>query len=226
MNTNYQAFKITMALMSLLVLTSCGTSKSGTTSASATSTTQKVLASCAQNSNSLISLNISAAAYANGSINPNYIKLKFNSISSTVKQSGYRLLLYKWKVSNNQIVYDNTPLDISVYDLSTKAVTTYAETEKLTTSLSTSVGYLINLNDSSNSYQVLKLVVVNSSGTEVVTQLNMLIPQFAAVPSQYSYNTDGSIRAQNLQDLHPLKSIDTSAWSSTNFQQYFANYCF
>ena len=220
------SMKLTTVFSLLLLLSSCGTSKSGTTSASATSTTQKVLASCAQNSNSLISLNISAAAYSNGSINPSYIKIKFNSIASTVKQSGYRLLFYKWKVSNNQTVYDNTPLDISVYDLSTKAVTAYAESEKQTSSLSTGVGYLVDLNDTSNSYQVLKLVVVNSAGTEVITQLNMLIPQFAAVPSQYSYNTDGSVRAQNLQDLHPLKNIDTSAWSSTNFQQYFANYCF
>lgn len=218
--------KFVILFNALYLLSSCGTSKSGTTSSVSSMSSQKVLASCSQSANSLLSLKLSAAAYANGSINPGYVKIKFNSISSTVQQSGYRLILYKWKVSNNQVVYDNSPLGISVYDLSTKAVTAYAESEKQTSSLSTSVGYLVDLNDTSNSYQVLKLVVVNSTGTEVITQLNMLIPQFAAVPSQYSYNTDGSVRAQNLQDLHPLKNIDTSTWSSTNFQQYFANYCF
>jgi len=222
-----KTLNLTLISSLILILSSCGTSKSGSSATSnLSSQNQKVLASCAQNTNSQVSVNISAAAYSNGSINPSYVKIKFNSISSTLKQSGYKLIAYKWKVSNNQIVYDNNPLDISTYNLSTKAVTDYAETEKQMSSINTTSGYLIDLNDTTNSYQVLKLIITNSTGTEVISQINMLIPQFAAIPSHYAYNTDGTVRAQNLQDLHPLKNIDTSAWSSANFQQYFSNYCF
>jgi len=223
--------KTTFTLISIIHLTSCGVSKSNSNNVNtainaSTNTSTKILSSCAQNKNADISVNISASAYSSGEINPNYIKIKFNYLSENITKAGHRVQFYKWKVSNNQIIHDQSPLSVSTYNLTTKGLTSYAVSEFQATDIKASLGYLVELNDPNYSYQVLKMIVLNSTGTTVVAQINMLIPQFAAQPAQYSYNNDGTIRAQDLQDLHPLKNVDTTGWSDTNYKNYFASYCF
>jgi hypothetical protein len=85
---------------------------------------------------------------------------------------------------------------------------------------------MVKLNDDlKNPYQVLKVVAYKSDGT-VISNANVLIPQFLASPEDYKLNADGTTRADLLQQLHPLYGSDVSAWSFSQMQQAFDQYCF
>jgi hypothetical protein len=53
-----------------------------------------------------------------------------------------------------------------------------------------------------------------------------LIPQFLASPEDYKYNSNGTMRAELLQQLHPLYGQDVSGWSFSQIQESFDQYCF
>ncbi|MFN3454486.1 MAG: hypothetical protein ACK41T_05945 [Pseudobdellovibrio sp.] len=218
---------LVLALSSFIALSSCGTQKSNSanpTTATSSSSAYKSLASCYKNVSNDISLNISAVS-ENSSINPNWIKIKFNFLSSQVTKSGNFIKFYKWKALGSQYYVDNTPLSATAYNLTTKNSVGSATNSISTTSITTTNGYSIELNDPSAAYQVLKAVVYTSSGA-VVAQIDTLIPQFYASYSDYGYNKDGSVRPESLKGLHPLKNTDTSAWTAETYTNYYNSFCF
>lgn len=223
--------KIALVLC-VALLTACGTTKSTDESGSSDQASRvevaagKPLASCNRATSTNIDYSASTVLNSAGVVSEQYIKIKFNFVASSLAASGYYLRLFKWRVVGTAAQLDSTPLDFNAYNLNSGTATSSAASAYFTNQISTSSGFYVNLrDDASSTYQVLKAVIYKSDGT-IAAQQNILIPQFMANPADYATNADGSVRAANLQNLHPLKGQDTTGWSSTQFQQALDQYCF
>ena len=226
--------KLTTTLIiatALLTLSSCGTSKS---SQSATTTVQsstvtnagtKVVTSCQKSVGADMSVNISAVKNSSGTINNSLVKIKFNRLSAAATAVGNTIRFFKWKVTGSQAFLEPTQLNSTRYVLSSGEVDQAAANSIIASTVTTSKGYYIDLNDAAGEYQVLKAVVYSSTGS-IVAQQNILIPQFLGVAADYAYNSDGSARAQILRDLHPLATTDVTGWTSANYTSYYQATCF
>lgn len=223
-----KTFSRLIVIAGALALAACGTSKSNeNTGASNNNTnvsigTQKAVASCHKSADSNISMNISAVVDSSGYADPNTLKVKFNFLSTAATASGNYIQFFKWRVTGTQAYLDPAPVTFSKFALSSPAA--QGSTAQLITAntVTKTDGYLLNINDPNGSFQVLKAVVYSSTGT-VVAQMNILIPQFYALYSDYLYNSDGTSRASLLTDLHPLKSLNYNATESVT---YFQSLCF
>jgi hypothetical protein len=223
--------KLTLVLC-VAFLTACGTTKSTDDTGSSEQSSRvevaagKPLASCNRSTNSNLDFNASTVLNSAGVVSEQYIKIKFNFVASSLAASGYYLRLFKWRVVGAAAQLDSTPLNFNAYNLSNGTATSSAASAYFTNQISAQSGFYVDLrDDASNTYQVLKAVVYKSDGT-IAAQQNILIPQFMANPADYATNADGSTRASNLQNLHPLKGQATTGWSSTQFQQALDQYCF
>ena len=228
MNTNQN--ETTLSTQTQLVLTvglfillsSCGTSKSTEIQNSAnnfSSTTYKPLANCNKAVTSDLSLSTAAVQNQAGQVDYNWLKLKFNSLSTKSTVKGNVVKFFKWKSINGQNSLDQTAL--TIFNLSTGATSNQIDASTVTVA----TNYAVQLNDAQASYQVLKAVVYSADG-KIVTQADALIPQFNAKSSDYVFNSDGSMRASNLQSLHPLALTNTNGWSDDQYSQYFQALCF
>lgn len=226
---------LTLITLSIALLSSCGTSKSNVTPNEIQSSSvapieissTQTLANCNRVSSDDISLNTSVVTDpSNGQINPDWIKIKFNFLSANTTQTGYTIRFYKWRVLGSSAQLDANPLSFATYNLSTGQSDNNLLTSVFTTQINKQSGYFVRLDDDAQyPYQVLKVVVYKTDGS-VAAQSDILIPQFSASPIDYKKNADGTVRAENLQKLHPLYGVDTSAWSQTQLKQQFDQYCF
>ena len=222
--------KLSFAILGLAFLASCSNSKSNETNFLSNTNgnmiySQKQLASCNKTAGSDISINLSAVLDQVGNANPNYLKLKFNFLSTNATASGNVIRFFKWKVTGVQAYLDPTPLVANSYSLSSPQTLNPAQQNIDVSEVSTSNGYYINLNDADGSFQVLKVVIYNSSG-QIVAQMNSLIPQFYGNYNDYVYNTDGTARASVLTDLHPMKAYAGQNLNSTQIASYYQAFCF
>lgn len=219
---------ITISITALSLLTACGASKSNQSNqSSVVANAQYELANCSRLTNNNVSYNIATAIDSNsGKINPDWIKIKFNFLSTEMTQSGYSVKFYKWRVIGSSAQLDPIALSFSTYNLTTGQSGSELVSGVYTTSVTNQFGYYVQLNDDTQyPYQALKVVIYKADGT-VAAQSDVLIPQFAASPIEYKKNSDGSVRAENLQRLHPLYSTDVSAWTPDQLKQNFDQYCF
>jgi hypothetical protein len=77
-----------------------------------------------------------------------------------------------------------------------------------------------------NEYDALKVVSYTTSTQKVATTLDVLLPPYAANPTDYAKETTGGVRAPVLQALHPLASLKGGNYTSTQFLEMTKNYCF
>jgi hypothetical protein len=80
---------------------------------------------------------------------------------------------------------------------------------------------LINTRDTTNSYQVMRVVLRNGTTKQSVREIEVLIPAFAADPARYAADTRHPLV---LQDLHPLKG--QSGYTQLQFQALGHASCF
>jgi hypothetical protein len=218
-------------LTSLVAFTSCGTSKSdeakntNTFSSSQTMNSEKPVINCNKSVNADISMNTNAVLDSQGVVDTNWIRIKFNFLSSSATASGNTVRFFKWKVSGSGSFLDQTPLVSMFYDSASGQPTTNQTTSIPISEISSTRGMYVQLNDPQGSFQVIKAVVYDSTG-KIVAQLNSLIPQFNSNPNDYKFNADGSARAQILTAMHPLTSLNTSTWSQAEYSNYFQAFCF
>lgn len=212
----------------ITLLSACGTKKSNETPQGSNATvisSQQNLASCNQATNAQMSYNLSVVT-ENNQINTNWLKLKFNFLSTEITQSNYSIRFYKWRAIGNSAQLDQNPLQFAAYNISTGQSTSNVTNVVSATQINTQQGFYINLNDDTQyPYQVLKVVAYKTDGT-VAAQSDILIPQFLANPNDYKLNPDGSTRIENLTRLHPLISTDVGQWTQAQMQQNFDQYCF
>ncbi len=229
---NNKTVQILMSLTVIAILSSCGNSKSNQENqTNLPSTTpisvnaEKSLANCNKSVNADISMNINAVIDNAGIADSNLIKIRFNFLSNAATTAGNTVRFFKWKVSGGQSTLDQTPLQTMFFNLSNSQPTTNLVSTIQVNEISSSRGVFVQLNDPAGEFQVIKAVIYNSNG-QIVAQLNSLIPQFSSKLADYSFNSDGTPRAQLLVDMHPLKSISTSAWSQNDYNNFYQNLCF
>lgn len=227
---NKQILAITVSIMAVAFLTSCGAKKSADaidSSSVVAGVAPTSLANCNQSVSTNLALNLANVVEAStGQINPDWIKLKFSFLSTDVTQTGHYIRFFKWRVIGSTAQLDANPLEFSAYKLSNGQTASETMTSVFSSQVSQQFGFYIRLNDDAQyPYQVLKVVVYKTDGT-VLTQSDVLIPQFLTSPIEYKLNSDGSPRAENLQKLHPLYTTDTSAWSAAQLKQNFDQHCF
>ena len=231
MLTTKKSIGLLLCLAAITLLTSCGKTKSNdevvTSSASISNiSAQNGLASCNQLANSNFNFNISTVTDSTGQVNPNWIKINFRFLASSVTQSGYTLKFFKWRMLGATAQLDSTPLTIAAYNLATGQSSSNTQSNLTAAQVTRQLGYYLQLNDDAqNPYQALKIVAYKADGS-VLAQSDVLIPQFAASPNDYKVNDDGTQRASNLIALHPLAATDVSTWTTAQFQQNFSKYCF
>lgn len=225
-------FKIKTILVAtaLAALSSCGTSKSTVNTVEQSSRVEvsagKPLASCNRADNSNFSLSIANVIDPDGRANLNWVKLKFNFLSTDMTQTGYHIKFYKWRVVNNTTQLDAVPLEFNTYTFSNNTTNSNTMNGMFTSQINNQTGLFLNLKDDVQTpYQVLKTVVYKTDGT-IAAQGNILIPQLLANPEDYKLNPDGSSRNQLLQGMHLLYGRDVSSWSTSQIQQYFDQHCF
>jgi hypothetical protein len=222
--------KTILAVTALAALSSCGTSKSTVNSVEQSSRVEvsagKPLASCNRADNSNFSVNMANVIDPDGRANLNWVKLKFNFLSTDMTQTGYHIKFYKWRVVNNATQLDPVPLEFNTYSFSNNTTNSNTMNGIFTSEINNQNGLFINLKDDVQTpYQVLKTVIYKTDGT-IAAQGNILIPQFLANPEDYKLNPDGSPRASLLQNMHLLYGRDVSTWSTSQIQQYFDQHCF
>lgn len=219
--------KLVITLGLLALLSACGNTKSNspsTTSALIVGVKTQ-LAECNKASDSNLSFNTAAAKDQSGQINPEYVKVKFNFINANITKSGNVLKFFKWRVTGGQSVLDQTPLNVATYDFSTGQTNSSAVTSIPADQFNGQYGVYVQLNDPSQVFQVLKVVAYDSTGA-VIGNLNTLIPVYAANPTEYALNPDGTARSVGLQQLHSLYGTTKTFASALEYKQYFDQYCF
>ena len=217
-------------LLSVAVLTSCGTSKSttGTTdlSSSVVVDATKPLASCNNVFDTNLSMNIANVINTDGKADLNWVKLQFKFLNADLAQTGYNIRFYKWRVINNTTQLDQVPLSFYSYSFSSNQPNSEVKNAVFATEINAQNGFYLNLNDDvKNPYQVLKVVVYKTDGS-VAASSNVLIPQFLANPEDYKLNPDGSPRNELLQHLHPLYGTDIAGLTGAQIQEKFDQHCF
>lgn len=215
--------RLVLTLTFLALLTACGNTKSqstNTTNSSIALATTSTLAYYNKSADTNFSFNTSVVTDANGNVSTEYIKMKFNFLNANITKAGNVLRFFKWRVSGSQAVLDSTPLNVATYTFSSGQTNSSLASSIDANQFNGTYGLYIQLNDPSAVYQVIKVVAYDSSNTVIAT-LNTLIPAFAANPTAYSYNTDGTQRAAILQQLHPLYGqTTTDAAAIANFETY------
>lgn len=230
-NTKYKKQFLLATVIVIGFLTSCSSTKSSTPAVTTLSSNPlllsgKALAQCNQTTDSNFSFNSSVVTDQSGSVSNDWIKIKFSYLSTTVTSSGTNILrFYKWRVIAGASQLDSTPLTFALYDTSTGQTVSSSMTSIAANQITQTTGIYIQLNDPSGVYQVIKPVVYNSAGT-VVAQVNSLIPAFYASPEDYKFNSDGTARADLLQQMHKLYGVNVSGYTSQQLTETFSQYCF
>lgn len=226
---NLTYIKLALITVAAALMTACGTSKSNSSTTSSPLydfSSTKLLANCNKSKDENFSINTSSVTDSNGQQSSEWIKMKFNFLSSTVMASGNTIRFFKWRVVGTEPQMDNTPLNFTKYDLSSGQVASGGTVSSMNAlDLSSSQGVYIQLNDPNLQFQVLKAIVYNSSGS-IVAQINTLIPGFYASPTEYQYNSDGTTRSITLQKMHALYGQSVNSWTQLQMQQHFNQYCF
>ncbi len=226
-NETTQILKLTLTVTAMIMLTSCNNTQEDTITYTNTfsSLSTKDLASCNKKSTADIAYSSAAVEDQMGTQDNNWLKVKMTFLSLKSTDSGNVVKFFKWKMVNGVPYLDQTPLSFYTYNVSSGTTSTTAVSQITASTVTSSTGYNIYLNDAQGTYQVIKAVVYSSSGS-VVAQSDSLIPQFMAKPAEYALNADDSARAAGLQALHPLNGVDTAGWNDARFASYFQAFCF
>lgn len=219
--------KLLLGLTTLITLVGCGNSKTANNNNNNNLNiySQQVLARCTKTTDTNFTFNLSTVVDLAGQPSNDYIKIKFSRLSETMTAAGNVIKFFKWRIVGGTPQLDGNAINFAAYDLGSGPALPNSVASINAAEISASSGYYLQLNDPTAAYQALKVVVYNSAGS-VVGQINSLIPAFLASPVAYQLNTDGTVRASVLQQMHPLVGVDVSAWTPQQLQQNFDQYCF
>lgn len=229
-NQQQRILKVALVLTVLSLMSACGNSKSnnapGTTSSTSLDmSSQKPLATCNKAKDAQFSINTAVATDQTGQTSNEYIKLKFNFLASNITAAGNVLKFYKWRVKGTEAVLEPTALQVASYDLASGQTVSALTSSLAADQVNGQYGYYIQLNDPNALFQVVKIVAYDSSG-KVIGNLNSLIPAFNASPEDYKLNSDGTARADILQQLHLLYGQSVAGQTPAQIKQNFDQLCF
>ena len=229
-NQQQRILKVALVITVLGLMSACGNTKSSNSPGTSNSTSLdanslKPLATCNKAKDSQFSINTAVASDQTGQISSEYIKLKFNFLASNITVAGNVLKFYKWRVNGTQTILEPTALQVASYDLASGQMVGTLSSSLAADQVNGQYGYYIQLNDPNALFQVIKIVAYDSSG-KVIGNLNSLIPAFNASPEDYKLNSDGTARADILQQLHLLYGQSVAGQSPAQIKQNFDQLCF
>lgn len=244
-------YQSTLLILAALYLTACASNKGNSADPSSdTTTTQSTestsYALCSGDVAGLSDININVEQYtdAYGSARSDLLRLRIKVAPRAWMDNNWDLQFYRWAASpDGSPSIDSSPL---YYQFERKSgagfalitpsdyqrnITNWKELTDIAKYANISAGtpqeffntvnLVVKINDTTNTYQVLRLVL-RQSGT-VARQVDLLIPVFEADPAKYNSN---SRHPQLLQALHPLKSYLGQSWTQANYLQFSQNFCF
>lgn len=247
---------IFLLLISFNVLNiGCGSNKVGSSNQIATSPTMgtrmitspagKALAVCNRGDSQNLSVQLRQYEDVPGNPRNDLIRVKFlNSPTGLADTSSSYIAFYRWKADSKGAVYqDSTPLKLRVDSLTSYNFVPISNfstalnwplmsqvsdqrglTIKNPTDFFTQFSLTVDLQDPYADYDALKIVYYENN---VATQtLDILLPTFYADPNQYQYDTQGLVRPNVLQNLHPLKTMMGQIWPQTTFSTRMNQFCF
>ncbi|MEZ0392190.1 MAG: hypothetical protein ACAH59_08250 [Pseudobdellovibrionaceae bacterium] len=209
------------------------------------------LAICSQDMSGVADLQVRLMQYSNasGQARPDFVRLKFSKIPSGWEAAGWDMMIYRWSAApDNSTSLDSTPLFYQFekktpagFDLISSNSYKYFSFDEAVAlaeynnqyegniqisassaaAFASSVSLLVNVTDTTNSFQVLR--VVFKQGSTIKAQANVLIPTFQADPAKY--NADPRHPAV-LKALHPLKDKLGQNWSDLNYYEFAKAFCF
>lgn len=171
-----------------------------------------------------------------------FVRLQFRVPPTGWQNGNWDMLIYRWTASpDGSSSIDSTPLfyqfekkvpaGFQLISTHSYQIFNWAEVVQMgeyaqintssPQSFFTPISLLVNLKDSTNSYQVLR-VVFRQNGS-VVTESDVLIPTFLANPAKYNADSRHPLA---LQVLHPLKDKLNQSWSETNYYEFARAFCF
>ncbi|MFP5519849.1 MAG: hypothetical protein ACLGGX_08095 [Bdellovibrionia bacterium] len=245
--TPNQSLKILAILTSLSLLAACGNKKQdeGTTDLGSRTTPtevsgqgQKAWAYCNTGKGSTFSVR-NKVATENNNIRNDLLWLKFSSLAESFKDNKTYIQMFRWKANSQEQTYlDPTPLSFK-FVRNNAAITNdmthlnFAQIAQAYNSLQASsikafmdaTTILVNIRDPYAEFDVIKVVVYNESH-QAIDQMDMLIPIFAAKPSDYAVESTGAARAQTLKNLHPFQSSASQSWTAAHYQTLADGFCF
>lgn len=244
------ALKTALLLTVLAMMTACGSQNSidngdlasraavTTTSTTTTSGGINVLYCNQQSSNGLTMKIMSYTNSANQVVN-DYMKMKVTSMPASFGTNGDYIQLFRWQANTSGTVYlDPTPVQARFETLDGRPLTdfssviywgmisgTAANSGMDMNTLFANVRLVVNIRDPQAAYDALRIVMYNGSSNAVMVNMDVLMPAFAASPSDYA-NDNGGTRASVLQALHPFASYANAGYTSAQFLQMGNNFCF
>lgn len=241
-----QTTKLLLLASLLLLLAACGKSKTdGSYDQASQSVTDvnssagKAMAYC--NSAASTQLSVRNGVYQeSNTVRLDFLKARITQIPEAFSSNTSYLQIYRWKAnSNGQTYLDPQALQFRLITAGEgqnlnnyNTVLQYSHIAHLLRQLNVStvkdffnsVTLVIDLKDPYAEFDAMKVVLYNSSN-QVVDQVDMLIPMFAANPEAYA--KDGSAtRAQALQHLHPFKGMLGQTWNEAHYQTLSNAHCF
>jgi hypothetical protein len=242
--------KICLIILALGFLAACGSSKTsddGFGSANSSSTTtpsNAVQAICSQDVSNYSDLKVRLMQYKDqyNQTRSDLVRLQFKIAPSAWQTNNLDMLVYRWSSSpDNSLNMDTTPLyyqfekkvpsGFQLISQNSYQIFNFTEIQQMGAARGISAtspqdffntaSLLVNLRDSTNAFQVLR-VVFRQNGT-VVESTDLLIPTFQANPTIYNADTRHSV---SLQALHPLKDKAGQNWPDASWDSMAQSFCF
>ena len=240
---NQNSLKVLLLLSILTMMTACSKpNSSGDNDFSSTSNdSASTYVDCSQGSgySNYMSVNIRSVTIDNVN-RGDLMRLKFDSLNSNFANGGY-IQIYRWQSSSTAPKYlDPTPLSFRAEAISSGALMTnfatslnwsnlaYARVNQnaaTVAELIEKVRFTVNTKDTAAAYQVLKVVLYDASNN-VVDQADLLMPKFAAHPTNYAIEPNGRARPTALQNLHPFRSLANQGFTAAQIRSHSNSFCF
>lgn len=246
MNSNAQLLKTIAALASITLLSACGASNQSLNSSSTLPNTylssDKPLASCSETVGTDLKGRLQAVKDSAGNVRSDLVYLRLTALPSGFSSGSNYIAMWKWLANSSGYTYlDGTALEFKLINASTsqeitgwRTTLTWSDVSAAASNMGVAdaqaffnkVKIMVNLKDTKGEYDVLKVTSYESSTNKAVSQADGLIPLFYANPSDYAYESDGSLRADILESLHPLKSYTSQGFSGAQFKSMAEALCF
>lgn len=226
----------------------------GEFSSSSTDSSSKVVATCSADPAGLTDFSATLTAFSDafGNINMRFVRLKITKLTTDFDSNKWDLMLYRWTASpTGSTSLDPKPLffhperktsngfqkliqsrheglngyQVLNYD-EIKQLGMYANINAASAQIFLqTVDFLVDLNDETGNYKVLRVALKDSGGNEM-KKLDILIPPFYANPLVYRQPGDPSSRkADVLFNLHPLTSNLGQGWTDEQYLGFTKNFC-
>lgn len=237
--------KAVLLLIILAMLTACGEQKASedtTDYASRTPITtpnaSATVLSCNQKTQNGLTAKVMTYTDSANQVRNDYMNVKFTQMPASFETDDY-IQFFRWQANTSGQVYlDPVPTQARFETLTGQVLTNFSsviywgQVSAIATQSGMSdantffqnVRLVVDVRDPQANFDVLKIAMYNSSGTNIIN-MDMLMPAFYASPTDYALD-GGVARASQLQALHPFANMISQGWTAAQYQSMATSFCF